>query len=40
MYTFYNGELPNHSDNYLLRLHQPTNIKQDLLLCKNTIYPE
>jgi len=24
----------------LLRLHQSTNIKQDLLLCKNIIYPE
>jgi len=24
----------------MLRLHQSTNIKQDLLLCKNIIYPE
>jgi len=24
----------------LLRLHQSTTIKQDLLLCKNIIYPE
>jgi len=24
----------------LLGLHQPTNIKQDLLHCKNIIYPE
>jgi len=24
----------------LLRLYQSTNIKQDLLLCKNIIYPE
>jgi len=41
MYFFYNGGLPNHFDNYtLLRLHQSTTIKQDLLLCKNIIYPE
>jgi len=23
----------------LLRLHESTNIKQDLLLCKNIVYP-
>ena len=40
MYCFYNGGLPNHFDNYLPRLHQSTNIKQDLLLRKNIIYPE
>jgi len=39
MYSFYNGGLLNHLTT-LLRVHQSTNIKQDLLLCKNIIYPE
>jgi len=49
---YFNCQLPNSCTpfimvNYLitlittlLRLHQSTNIKRDLLLCKNIIYPE
>jgi len=41
MYSFYHDGLPNHFDNYLAEIaSESTNIKQDLLLCKNIIYPE
>ena len=40
MHSFYNGDYLITSITTLLRLHQSTNIKQDLLLCKNIIYPE
>ena len=44
MYYFHNGGLLNHFDNYfseVASIHKyQTNIKQDLLLCKNVIYPE
>jgi len=40
MYSFYNGVLPNHFDNYFAEITSATNIKQDLLLCKNIIYSE
>ena len=30
----------NHFDNYFTGIASATNIKQDLLLCKNIIYPE
>jgi len=37
MYSFDHGELPNHFDAIVLLLHQSTNVKQGLLLCKNII---
>ena len=41
MYWCYNGGLPIITlTTTFLRLHQSTNIKQDLPLCKNIIYPE
>ena len=40
MYSFYNGGLPNHFDNYFAEIASATHIKQDLVLCKNIIYLE
>jgi len=40
MYSFYNGGLPNHFDNYFAEIASVHKYQTNLLLCKTTIYPE
>jgi len=40
MYSFDNGELPYHFDNYFFEIPSVHNINLGLILCKNIIYQE
>jgi len=40
MYSFYNGGLPNHIDNYFAEIALVNKHQTRLLLCKNIIYPK